>query len=179
MFAILLAAAALAAPPVRCEAVFSGPSSACALSGEWSTTGTGKNEATARRNAERRLATLIESAVERQSLATAGTMAAATSAQDALTCGEAVADQARVFCYEEPSLSAKQLCFADLKRSSCWREGPINTEAPGWRAMELGRAQLCEQVDRTLVEDDATLLDRLSCQVECLQETQVRCIDGG
>lgn len=179
MLAILLATAALAAEPVRCEAVYTGPSRACALAGDWSATGTGKSEGAARKNAVRRLETLIDSAVERQSLATEGTMAAATAAQDELSCTSAVGQQARVFCYEEPALADKQLCFADLKASRCWRGGPIDIEAPAWRAMEQGRAQLCERIDQSLVSRDASLVDRLSCQVQCLQDTQVRCIDGG
>jgi hypothetical protein len=176
---LLLATAALAGPPTRCEAVYAGPTSACALSGQWTVTGTGKAEAPARKAALQRLEDLVDRAVESQTLRTAGTLASATAAGDAETCGAEVAKRARVYCYAEPELAKKQLCFADLAVSKCWRGRPIDLEAPAWRAMEEGRGQLCSAVDQALSEDGATPAERLSCQVSCLQEAQVRCVDGG
>ena len=176
MLTLLLAAAALAGPPTRCEAVYAGPTPDCALSGQWSVTGTGKAEGPARKAALRRLEALIDNAVQSQTLRTAGTMASATAAGDAQSCGAEVAEHARVYCYAEPQLSKKQLCFADLDASKCWRGLPIDLEEPAWRAMEEGRDRLCSAIDTALTDNGATDAKRLNCQVSCLQDAQVRCI---
>ena len=178
MLTLLLATAALAGPPTRCEAVYDGPTPECALAGQWSVTGTGKAEAPARKAALRRLEALLDQASQSQTLRTAGTLDSATAASDAQSCSAEVAEHARVYCYAEPQLSKKQLCFADLDVSKCWRGLPIDLEAPAWRAMEEGRGLLCSAIDQALTDDDASDAERLACQVSCLQDGQVRCIDA-
>jgi hypothetical protein len=167
--------AALAAEPARCEAVFTGPTRACSLSGQWTASGTGKVESQARKAAVRRLEDLIASAVESRQAQTSGTLAAATTARDAFACRQGLAQQARIYCYPEPELIERQLCFASFKDADCWRGLPVTIEAPAWRGMEMGREQLCDAVVDA-VPATASDAHRLDCRVRCLQESSVRCI---
>ena len=176
--ALALITAALAGEPYRCEAVFTGPTRACELRARLSTTGTGKTESSARKAALRRLEQLVTVASEERLMRASSSMARAIAEQDVVSCAENATERAEVFCYAEPVLDQRKLCFATLRDRSCWRGAPIDiASGPSWRAMEQGREQLCTAMDAALIEDEASPVDRLSCQAACLSESSVRCID--
>lgn len=171
MVALLMITAALAGP-MRCEAVFAGPVGACELSGSWSATGVGRNEAQAARFARQRLTELIEAAVLERGARGSGPGVVAL--EHAATCTEALEDAARVHCFPEDDLGESALCLTQLPGSTCWRGLPLETEGPAWKATEQGREQMCELVAEA--QSSASELRQLTCQVECVQRARTSCL---
>lgn len=172
----LLLAPALATDAFRCEAVMTGPSPACELPGTWSATGTGKTEVAAGKAAIRRLENLVVSVAEERAQRTAGTLAQGVAERAADACNQSASTQARLHCYPEPALADKKICLISLADTACWRSAPLDLEGPAWKVMEQGRDLLCSTMDANLEAAGASDLERLSCQVSCLENTAAKCI---
>lgn len=160
------------AEPVRCTATWSTAVSGCQVRGPVRAEATAGGEASAR---DRVLAQLAEE------LALFGVAARLRSPMlaeaDFARCGEVAEAGAMVSCFPEPALVGTHLCFADLAAAECWNGDVLSFEAPGVRAQELGRRQMCAAVDARLVAQNYTGLPlrRATCAARCEAETRVRC----
>ncbi len=161
--------------PFRCEAVFMGPAKDCGLDGAWTVTGTGRNEAQARKNAESRLEELIEAAVELRASKAAGTIAMATVEIERKQCPSAAEAETKFYCHAEPSLAEDQLCFAALNDSSCYSGYSLDMQGVGWKMLETGHDQLCSAVRTEQQRSKASDAQQLRCEVTCLREARLRC----
>ena len=172
---LFLVSVSLAAEPVafQCQAVWVGPREECSLVGNWTGTGAGRSEKTARKDAQ---AALVESvtlgaraAVDR----TKGTMAAATTAPQLDSCPRSADETATMTCIRADSLAAYQLCFVDLVEPVCEHTDQITIEAHGYEAFALGRKQMCERIETQLREQGVATID--DCLASCGQHVRVRC----
>ena len=178
MLPTLIATLALAGTgPHQCEAVFAGPAESCSLRGEWTVSATAKSEDKAKKAAEAKLAETVRLATLVRIDQTRGSMAELEAASDQRGCPKAVAERARVFCTPKPELADKKLCFASVEAPDRYRGLASEVSGPGWKVAELGREAICAEVDRTLEARDASDAERRACQLACVQNTQVRCID--
>lgn len=162
--------------PHRCDAVFIGPVEGCSLSGEWVVTATGRSEGTARKTATLRLGEALQDGADLQVQRTAGTLGALGAEPDQRTCKAVAIAKAQLSCFEEPSLSDSQICFADLADESCYGGLALDYVGTAWKMAEKGRTEICEAVDSWLVERGASTEERAACQVTCAREASVRCV---
>lgn len=182
LFLSLLSIAALRAPalagdggPVRCEAVWRGPATGCDLSGDWATTGLGRDERHASRAATERLQEAVSAGADSAALRLLGDSATAVQGGQAESCAEIAATRARLTCFAEPTLKEERLCYADLPVPGCWQGGPFSLEGVAWRSMERGRDQVCDKMEAQLLERGASLAERTACAASCQQQARVRC----
>ena len=172
---LFLVSVSLAAEPVafQCQAVWVGPREECSLEGNWTGTGAGRSEKTARKDAQ---AALVESvrlgaraAVDR----TKGTLAAATTAPQLESCPRSAEEATTTTCIRADGLAAYQLCFVDLSERVCEQSDQLTIEAHGYDAFALGRKQLCERIEKELRESGVSAID--DCLASCGQHVRVRC----
>jgi len=172
---LFLVSVSLAAEPVayQCQAVWAGPREECSLEGNWTGTGAGRSEKSARKDAQ---GALVESvtlgahgAVER----TKGTMAAATTAPQLDSCPRTAEQTATTTCIRADGLAAYQMCFVDLAEPVCDHTDQLTIEAHGYDAFALGRKQMCERIESALREQGVATID--DCLASCGQHVRVRC----
>jgi hypothetical protein len=68
-----------------------------------------------------------------------------------------------------------------LDDSDCWTGDVLHLETVGWRALDAGRRQMCDAVDKHLVEQAYSDVEsrRVQCRAKCEAETTVRCPSDG
>lgn len=159
--------------PARCEAIWTGPSSVCDLSGTWAASGFGDDESSARAAAMARLRKALEAGA--QASATRLNQPAASLAQ---RCADDAAARARFDCYEDPALAEARMCYLDLPEPDCWSQGTLTVEGVVWRTMERGRDQICRQMDDTLRGGPLSAEQQSACRARCYQNARVRCPAG-
>ena len=165
--------------PVRCDAIWIGPSSGCDLAGSWASTGLGQDEDAARAAAQARLRKALDAGSDAIALRfqTTAASTSATAPQRA-SCATDVAARTRYACLAEPELKENRLCFADLPEPDCWDGEPLILEGPVWREMERGRDQVCRQMEDGLKSRNASAQQVATCRARCYQAARVRCPDG-
>jgi len=164
---LLWSSTVLADAPVRCEAILIGPTKRCGLQGDWAATGTGAKEEPARQSAIERLEQAVRHAaiLDQHRRPMGGT--------DPVMCVEEVQKNARLTCFEEPSLRQKQRCYIDLPVADCGGLPMFELSGVGWRVSEKGRDRMCRDVDARLKHADA--VSRARCLSRCAQDVRVRC----
>lgn len=165
--------------PVRCDAVWTGPSSGCDLAGTWASTGLGQDEDAARAAAQARLRKALEAGSDAVALRfqTTATSTRAAAPQRA-SCATDLAARTRYSCIEESELKEERLCFADLPEADCWTGEPIILEGSVWREMERGRDQVCREMETELKANNVSAQQLATCRARCYQAARVRCPDG-
>lgn len=165
--------------PVRCDAVWTGPSLGCDLAGTWATTGVGQDEDAARAAAQARLKKALEAGSDAVALRFQATAAqSSATAPQRSSCSTDVAARTRYSCFAEPELKEERLCFADLPEADCWTGDPLLIEGAVWRAMERGRDQVCKDMESDLKAANASAQQIATCRARCFQAARVRCPDG-
>lgn len=165
--------------PVRCDAVWTGPSTSCDLAGTWASTGLGKDEDDARDAAVDRLWSAMQ----------AGSDALAVRYQAANPndpsggpkrdgCQADLTARVRYACIPEPELRERRLCFADLPEPDCWTGDPLMLEGTVWREMERGRELVCRQMEGDLRAANVSAQQLATCRARCYQAARVRCPSG-
>lgn len=165
--------------PVRCDAVWTGPSTGCDLSGTWASTGYGTTEEAARAAASARLHKAMEAGSDALSIryqALNPNDPNGGPKRDA--CETDLAARIRYACIQEPELREKRLCFADLPEPDCWVGDPILIQGPVWRENERGRDQVCRQMEDQLRSSNASNQQVATCRARCDQVARVRCPSG-
>ncbi|MFT4976076.1 MAG: hypothetical protein ACI8S6_001971 [Myxococcota bacterium] len=173
---LLLSALATAGDKVAttCQVVFMGPTRHCSWSQTLAVSGTGPNEKKAARAATERLMVAVGAMAQARVLQTEGTLAAALSAPELLSCPAAVEDGLRLSCFPDLELERPVTCFADFKDSTCWEPQMVIREGIGWKAREEVHNDLCEQVSLGL-SDELDPAGQQSCVARCVLEANVRC----
>lgn len=182
--ALLLSLTALAGDasqraPVRCEAIWNGPSTGCDLAGNWAATGLGEDEDAAREAALTRLKDAMEAGADAMAFRfqSATTTAGAASPQRQ-SCAVDAAARVRYACFAEDALREARLCFADLPEPDCWTGDPLLLEGTAWKEMERGRNQVCREMEDQLRAANATAQQSATCKARCYQAARVRCPPG-
>lgn len=171
---LLLAALALAGDDsTRCVAQWTGPVEGCQLRGSWDFSATASTEKGARKALQRHMNEVIDRA-KKAEISRVNTL---TEGQFILC--EDVVPKAFVNCFPEPHLDQDLMCFAELKDRDCWNGEILPVEDIGWRALQVGRSQMCAAVDRHIVTQGYTDAEarRVACASTCMAETVVRCPD--
>jgi hypothetical protein len=161
--------------PARCEAVWRGPTAGCGLTGEWLAVGTGRTETDARKKAGVRLKEAIGILSQEAADRAATSIASAKTEEDRRLCARHVYESATFVCEDDADLATSRICYAEMPRGTCWQSSMITLEGEVWRMMELGQDLVCAEVERALVEQEASLAARQSCQAECRTSARVRC----
>jgi len=165
--------------PVRCDAVWTGPSTGCDLSGTWASTGYGTSEEAARAAASARLREAMAAGSDALSIryrALNPNDPNGGPKQDA--CETDLAARIRYSCIQDQELREKRLCFADLPEPDCWTGDPLLLQGPVWREMERGRDQVCKQMEDQLRTSNASNQQVATCRARCDQVARVRCPSG-
>ena len=165
--------------PVRCDAVWTGPSTGCDLSGTWASTGFGTTEEAARAAASARLHKAMEAgsdALAIRYLSLNPNDPSGGPKRDA--CETDLAARIRYACIQEPELREKRLCFADLPEPDCWTGDPLLIQGTEWREMERGREQVCRDMEDQLRASNASTQQVATCRARCAQVARVRCPAG-
>jgi hypothetical protein len=171
---LLLVSVSLAAEPVayQCQAVWVGPREECSLEGNWTGTGAGRSEKSARKDAQKALLENVTFGARAAADRTKGTMAAATTVPDVESCPQS-AETATTTCIRADGLAAFQVCFVDLDAPVCERTEQLTVEAHGYDAFALGRKQLCDKLETDLRVQGVVAID--DCLASCGQHVRIRC----
>ncbi len=163
---------AWAGEPTRCVATWTADTPACALRGEFAGMGAAPSLDAAERSARKHLATVLE----RSQAAMRAVNPNIVSAQF-MMCQEKATEFAHVNCFAEPSLVGPTYCFAELADRECWDGEVLAVGGPAWRALDLGRRELCEKVDARLVQLNYSDMGvrRVTCAASCEATAMVRC----
>lgn len=165
--------------PVRCDAVWTGPSAGCDLAGTWASTGLGPDEDAARAAAQARLRKAMEAGADALALRYQATNPNDPgSGPQRSSCTTDLAARIRYACFPEPELREDRLCFADLPEPDCWSGDPLLLDGTVWREMERGREQVCRQMDDALRASNASAQAVATCRARCFQAARVRCPSG-
>ncbi len=169
---LLLFISAALAEPTRCIATWNGPApSGCGLHETYKVEATAQSEGAARKAAVTQLAKVLvlDSDAHRIARPALGT-------SEFVRC-EAAATQAFVDCFAEPALAGQPLCFATFDSPQCWSGEPFTLEVRGVRALDVGRARMCNAVDDRILAQgySDTVTRRAKCRAECEAKTAVRC----
>jgi hypothetical protein len=159
----------------QCQAVWVGPKEACGLAGSWLGNGAGKTENAARKDALASLVDTVDSAARAAADRTAGTLAAAVSAPQIATCPKEAQEAATVTCIAAAGLVPYQMCFVDLPERVCDYTDQFTIEAFGYRAFELGRKRMCQQLEAFVRTTETSVAEIEACHAACNQATRVRC----
>ena len=171
---LLLVSVSLAAEPVayQCQAVWVGPREECSLDGNWTGTGAGRSEKSARKDAQKALVESVTLGARAAADRTKGTMAAATTAPQVDSCPRS-AETATTTCIRADGLAGYQVCFVDLDAPVCEHTEQLTVEAHGYDAFALGRKQLCDKLETDLRVQGVVAID--DCRASCAQHVRVRC----
>jgi hypothetical protein len=173
---LLLVSVSLAAEPVayQCQAVWVGPREECSLEGNWTGTGAGRSEKSARKDAQNALVESVTLGARGAADRTKGTMAAATTAPQLDSCPRSAEETATTTCIQADGLAAYQVCFVDLVEPVCEHAtDQLTIEAHGYDAFALGRKQMCDKIEKELREKGVATID--ACLASCDQHVRVRC----
>lgn len=179
LFSSLALAGDSSRAPVRCDAVWTGPSAGCDLAGTWASTGLGPDEDAARAAASERLLKAMSAGSDALLLRYQASNANDPNGgpkRDA--CEADLAVRIRFACIPEPELRTRRLCFADLPEPDCWDGDPLLLEGTVWREMERGRDQVCRQMEDSLRSSNTSQQQLATCRARCFQAARVRCPDG-
>ena len=173
---LLLVSVSLAAEPsaYQCQAVWVGPREECSLEGNWTGTGAGRSEKSARKDAQHALVESVTLGARAAADRTRGTMAAATTAPQLDSCPRSADETATTTCVRADGLAAYQVCFVDLAEPVCdHTTDQLTVEAHGYDAFALGRKQMCDKIEKELREKGVATMD--DCLASCGQHVRVRC----
>lgn len=159
--------------PARCEAIWTGPSAVCDLSGTWAASGFGDDESSARAAAMVRLRKALQAGAD-----ASATRLNQTAAELGQKCVDEAAARARFDCYAEPALNEARLCYLDLPEPDCWTSGTLTVEGVVWRTMERGRDQICRAMEDELRNTPLSSEQVSACRARCFQNARVRCPTG-
>jgi hypothetical protein len=168
LFALALAADG----PARCTVKWTGPAEKCAIREEYEIQATAPSEKAAEKAARKQLVHVLE--LEREAVRA---RSPAIPDLEFERC-EATTKDAFVNCFPEPAMAEEKLCFVELAGApECWNGDLLNLEEVGWRALVVGRRQMCAAVDEHLVSQNYTDVDarRAECRATCEARTTVRC----
>ena len=162
--------------PTQCDAVFvASEKKSCKMSGNWATTSTARTGEKAKEQALLKLQSVVHLEVQVR------LGKASPIGQDLLRpvlagCASDALEQAKVYCHEDQSLSAKGYCYASFEDSSCWDGMGLEiVDKRAWKSMELGRAEICASMDQWMAKQNTDQVTRDRCQASCLQSAKVTC----
>lgn len=171
MTILLFIANSFAADPQVCVATWSGAVEGCQVREAFEVSGGGRTVAAA----EKSTRAALSKALSKYGLAWR-IDAPLLDPADLAACG-AKAEAAHAECFPVPTGNTPAYCFVTLDDASCWDGEVLNLELPGWKAPDSARTLMCDAVDKRLLAQNYTDVDKLrvKCAASCAAKTKVNC----
>ena len=171
MTLLFLLTQSFAGEPQRCVATWSGPVEGCQVRDAFEVSGGGPSLAAAEASTRKALA----KALYKYGLAWR-IDSPLVDPKELEACAPR-AEAAHAECFPIATGHAPAYCFVTLDDAVCWDGEVLNLELPGWKAPDAARTLMCAAVDKRIVAQNYTDVDkqRVKCAAACAAKTKVNC----
>lgn len=171
MTILLFVAQSFAADPQVCVATWAGAVEGCQIRDTFEVSGGGRTLAAAEKNTK----TALDKALHKYGLAWRIDSPLVDPSE--LDQCAPKAEAAHAECFPVPTGTAAAYCFVTLEDPTCWDGEVLNLELPGWKAPDAARSLMCEAVDKRIIAQNYTDVDkqRVKCAASCTAKTKVKC----